>query len=120
MPGRTEWTPPEICRRICGLEGVAGSALALSDGLVLAAQLPAGLKAETVAAFLPQIFGRVSQSAVEMQLGPVTSVALAAGQGRCAIYKAGKLYLAVLGHAGASLPEAVLGRIAAELAKRNP
>ncbi|HXR07644.1 MAG TPA: roadblock/LC7 domain-containing protein, partial [Candidatus Acidoferrum sp.] len=120
LPGRTEWTPPEICRRICGLEGVAGSLLAMSDGLAVAAQLPAGLNAETVAAFLPQLFGRVSQSAGEMQLGPVTSVALAAGQGRCAIYKAGKLYLAVLGHAGATLPEGMLGRIAAELAKSNP
>ena len=120
LPDRTEWTPPEICRRICGLEGVAGSALATSDGLAVAAQLPAGLNAETVAAFLPQIFGRASQSAGEMQLGPVTSVVLAAGAGRCAIYKAGQLYLAVLGHAGAALPEAMLGRIAAELAKRNP
>ena len=73
-----------------------------------------------MAAFLPQIFGRVSQSAGEMQLGPVSSVVLAAGQGRCAIYKTGKLYLAVLGHPGAALPEAMLGRIAAEIAKRNP
>jgi predicted regulator of Ras-like GTPase activity (Roadblock/LC7/MglB family) len=88
--------------------------------LVVAAQLPAALKGETVAAFLPQIFGRVSQSAGEMQLGPVSSVVLAAGQGRCAIYKTGTLYLAVLGHPGAALPEAMLGRIAAELAKRNP
>ena len=120
LPGRTDWTPAEICRRICALEGVAGSALAMSDGLAVAAQLPPGLKGETVAAFLPQIFGRVSQSAGEMQLGPVSSVALVAGQGRCAIYKTGKLYLAVLGHPGAALPEAMLGRIAAELAKRNP
>jgi predicted regulator of Ras-like GTPase activity (Roadblock/LC7/MglB family) len=92
----------------------------MGDGLVVAAQLPAGLKGETVAAFLPQIFGRVSQSAGEMQLGPLSSVVLAAGQGRCAIYKTGKLYLAALGHPGAALPEAMLGRIAAEIAKRNP
>jgi predicted regulator of Ras-like GTPase activity (Roadblock/LC7/MglB family) len=120
LPDRVEWTPAEICRRICALEGVAGSALAMGDGLVVAAQLPAGLKGETVAAFLPQIFGRVSQSAGEMQLGPLSSVVLAAGQGRCAIYKTGKLYLAALGHPGAALPEAMLGRIAAEIAKRNP
>jgi predicted regulator of Ras-like GTPase activity (Roadblock/LC7/MglB family) len=120
LPGRIEWTPPEICRRICALEGVAGGALAMSDGLVLAAHLPPALNPDTVAAFLPQIFARVSQSAGAMQLGPVTSVALTAGQGRCAIYKTGKLFLAVLGHPGATLPEAMLGRIAAELAKRNP
>jgi len=120
LPGRIEWTPPEICRRICALEGVAGSALAMSDGLVLAAHLPPALNPDTVAAFLPQIIGRVSQSAGAMHLGPVTSVVLTAGQGRCAIYKTGKLFLAVLGHPGATLPEAMLGRIAAELAKRNP
>ena len=120
MPGRVEWTPEEICRRICALEGVAGSALATSDGLAVAAQLPPGLNGDTVAAFLPQILSQASQSAGEMQLGPVTGVALTAGQARCAIYKAGKLYLAVLGDAGAALPEAALGRIAAELGKRNP
>jgi predicted regulator of Ras-like GTPase activity (Roadblock/LC7/MglB family) len=88
--------------------------------LVVAAQLPPGLKGDRVAAFLPRIFGHASQSAGEMQLGPVTGVVLTAGEARCAIYKAGKLYLAVLGDAGAALPEAALGRIAAELGKRNP
>ena len=103
LPDKDEWTPPEICRGICALEGVAGSVLAMSDGLAVAAQLPPPLKADTVAAFLPQIFSRISQSAGEMQLGPVTGIVLAAGQGDCAIYKTGKLYLAVLGHAGATL-----------------
>jgi predicted regulator of Ras-like GTPase activity (Roadblock/LC7/MglB family) len=120
LPEGFEWTPREFCQKICALEGVAGSALAMNDGLVVAAQLPPALKGETVAAFLPQIFGKVSQSAGEMQLEPVTCVVLSTGQARCAIYKTGKLYLAVLGHPGAALPEAMLGRIAAELAKRNP
>jgi predicted regulator of Ras-like GTPase activity (Roadblock/LC7/MglB family) len=120
LPGRIEWTPQEICRRICALEGVAGSALAMNDGLVVAAHLPPLLNPETVAAFLPQIFARVSRSAAEMQLGPLTGIVLTVGQARCAIYKTGRLYLAVLGRPGAALPEAILGRIAAELAKRNP
>jgi predicted regulator of Ras-like GTPase activity (Roadblock/LC7/MglB family) len=120
LPGRNEWTPAEICRRVCALEGVTGSALAMSDGLVVAAQLPRGLSGETMAAFLPQIFGHASKSAGEMQLGPLTGVVLTAGLGRCAIYKAGKLYLAVLGDAGTALPEATLARIAVEIGKRNP
>jgi predicted regulator of Ras-like GTPase activity (Roadblock/LC7/MglB family) len=120
LPDKEAWAPAEICRGICALEGVAGSVLAMSDGLAVAAQLPPPLKADTVAAFLPQIFSRISQSAGEMQLGAVTGIVLMAGQGDCAIYKTGKLYLAVLGHPGATLPQAVLGRIAAELAKRNP
>jgi predicted regulator of Ras-like GTPase activity (Roadblock/LC7/MglB family) len=120
LSGRIEWTPPEICRRICALEGVTGSALAMSDGLVVAAQLPPGFNGETVAAFLPRIFCHASQSAGEMQWGPVTGVTLASGQGRCAIYKAGKLYLAAMGDVGAALPETTLERIAAEIGKRNP
>jgi predicted regulator of Ras-like GTPase activity (Roadblock/LC7/MglB family) len=120
VPGRIEWTPQEICRRICALEGVAGSALAMNDGLVVAAHLPPPMNPDTVAAFLPQIFARVGQSAGEMQLGPLTGIVLAVGQARCAIYKTGRLYLAVLGRPGAILPEPILGRIAAELAKRNP
>ena len=120
LPNKSEWTPQEICKRICALEGVAGSALAMSDGLLVAGQMPPEVNADTISAFLPQIFGRVSQSAGAMQLGPLNSVVLLAGQSRCAIHKTGKLYLAVLGHPGATLPEAVLGRIAAELTKRNP
>jgi predicted regulator of Ras-like GTPase activity (Roadblock/LC7/MglB family) len=120
LPSKAEWTPQEICKRICALEGVAGSALAMSDGLLLAGQMPAELNSDTVSAFLPQIFGRVSQSVGAMQLDALQSVVLMAGQSRCAIHKTGKLYLAVLGHPGAALPEAVLGRIAAELTKRNP
>jgi predicted regulator of Ras-like GTPase activity (Roadblock/LC7/MglB family) len=119
-PGKSEWPPQEITRYICALPGVAGSVLATSDGLLMAGQMPAPMRLETMAAFLPQLVGRAGQYAGEMQLGPVTEVALAAGRGRCAIYKTGRLYLAVLGQAGEALPEAMLGRIAAELAKRNP
>ncbi len=120
LPGRIEWTPPEICRRICALEGVAGCLLAMSDGLPVAAHLPPPLNPDTVAAFLPQIFARVSHSAGEMLMGPVSNIAMTAGPARCSIYKTGRLYLAVVGRPGATLPEPILGRIAAELAKRNP
>jgi predicted regulator of Ras-like GTPase activity (Roadblock/LC7/MglB family) len=119
-PGKMEWSPDEIIAKICALKGVAGSALTMSDGLPVAGQLPAPLKTETVAAFLPQLFGRVSQSAGEMQLGALTRVVLTAGAAPCAVYKTGKLYLAVLGVPSEALPEAMLERIAAELAKRNP
>jgi predicted regulator of Ras-like GTPase activity (Roadblock/LC7/MglB family) len=119
-PGKSEWSPQEITRKICALDGVAGSVMAMSDGLLMAGQLPAPMRAETVAAFMPQIVGRVSQYAGEMQLGPVKGVVVEAGRGRCAMHKAGKLYLAVVGRAGEALPEEIIGRIAAEIAKRNP
>ena len=120
QPGKSHWPPPEIIQKICVLKGVAGSALTMSDGLLLAGQIPAPLQPETIVAFVPQIFGHVNQSAGEMQLGALTSVVFTAGAAQCAIYKTGKLYLAVLGRPGEPLPEAVLERIAAELAKRNP
>jgi len=120
QPGKSHWPPPEIVQKICALKGVAGAAMTMSDGLLLTGQMPAPVQAETVAAFLPQIFARVTQSAGEMQIGPLTSLVLTAGPAQCAIYKTGKLYLAVLGRPGEPLPEAVLERVAAELAKRNP
>jgi predicted regulator of Ras-like GTPase activity (Roadblock/LC7/MglB family) len=119
QPGKSEWSPQEITQHICSLKGVAGCVLAMGDGLLMAGQLPAPLRTETVAAFMPQIIGRVSQYAGEMQMGAVTSVVVAAGRGHCAIYKTGKLYLAVLGYPEEALPEAVLGKIASELARRN-
>jgi predicted regulator of Ras-like GTPase activity (Roadblock/LC7/MglB family) len=119
QPEKSEWSPQEITQQISLLKGVAGSVLATGDGLLMAGQLPAPLRAETVAAFMPQILGRVSQYAGEMQMGAVTSLVLATGRGHCAIYKTGKLYWAVLGYPEETLPEAALGKIASELATRN-
>ncbi len=119
QPAKREWSPQEITQKINALPGVAASLLAMSDGLLVAGELPPPLKSETLAAFLPQMFGRMNHYAVETQLGPLTALTLLAGQTPCAIFKAGALYLAVLGKPGATLPEALLQRLAVELAKRN-
>jgi len=120
QPGRKDWSPEEITKKINGLPGVAGSLMAMNDGFVVAGALPPPLKSETMAAFLPQIFGRLAHYATEIQLGAPAALTLLAGQTPCAIFKTGALYLAVLGKPGEPLPEALLLRVAGELAKRNP
>jgi predicted regulator of Ras-like GTPase activity (Roadblock/LC7/MglB family) len=117
QPSKTDWTPEEIVAQIQALSGIAGALLASSDGLLVAGQMPAPLKGETMAAFAPQIFTRAGGCAEEAKLGTLRAVKLLAGQAPCAIFKAGALYLAVLGLAGQTLPEPALERIAGELAR---
>jgi predicted regulator of Ras-like GTPase activity (Roadblock/LC7/MglB family) len=119
QPGKTDWPPQHVTQHLCLVEGVAGTLLATSDGLPVSGQMPAHVNCETLSAFVPQMFSRMSQSAAEMRLGLVTSVVVTAGQAPYAILRAGKLYLVVLGQAGQRLPESVLQQIAAELAKTN-
>ncbi len=101
------------------LEGVTGALLATSDGLTISGHMPPHVNCETLSAFVPQMFSRMSQSAAEMQLGTVTSVVVTAGQAPYAILWAGRLYLVVLGQPGQSLPELVVQQVAAELADSN-
>jgi predicted regulator of Ras-like GTPase activity (Roadblock/LC7/MglB family) len=119
QPSQTEWSLKEIMQRILALPGVAGALVASDDGLLVAGQTPAPLKAETLAAFLPQIFSRIGGSVEEAQLGTLRALTLAAGPAPCAIFKAGTLYLGVLGRPGQALDEPLLQRIAGELAKLN-
>ena len=119
-PADLDWSPSAVAQRVNTMAGVGGCVVALSDGLLVAGHLPLPLKSETLAAFLPQIFGRLASYATEVQLGPISSVTLHAGAVPCVIFKTGSLYLTVLGRAGVALPDAVLRELAAELARRNP
>ena len=117
---KANWSPKDVVQTVCALKGVAGGLVAMSDGLSVAAQMPPTLKSDNMAAFLPQIFGRMNQYASELELGALSSLTLVVGEAPCAIFKTGGIYLVVLGRANESLPDALLKRIAAELAKRNP
>jgi predicted regulator of Ras-like GTPase activity (Roadblock/LC7/MglB family) len=119
QPAKKEWSPQEITQKINVLPGVAASLIAMSDGLLVAGDLPPPLKSETMAAFLPQMFGRLAHYSKEIQLGPPTALTLLVGQTPCSIFKTGALYLAVLGKPGETLPGALLQRVAVELAQRN-
>ncbi len=67
-------TPKEIVARAMTLPGVAGVVVALSDGLMVASQVPPDLNADTLAAFLPQIFDRVAQCTRELRMGALNNL----------------------------------------------
>lgn len=115
----TTSSPAEIVQRACAIPGVAGALIALEEGLVIAQNLPAGFSAETFAAFMPQIFGRLEKYTAEMQLGTATEITIQSEHGPCHIARRGKIYFGTLGHAGKRLPES-LGSLTAQLATLNP
>ena len=75
--------------------------------------------ARIVAAFLPQIFGRVAQTSVELTTDELTSITLVFGAVSWQVFRSGRFYLAVLGKAGESLPSGKLSTLAAELSRQN-
>src|SRR5206468_3485070 len=75
-PDKRSWTPNDIVNRTSGLPGVAGALIALQDGLLVAACMPPSARTETIAAFVPQIFGRMGQYTRELQLGDASAVSI--------------------------------------------
>ena len=112
-------TPNQSVQKACGLPGVAGALLVSQDGFLVANQLPPSVKGETVAAFLPQIFGRMSQNAKEMNLGELNGLTWTVDHVPWQLCKTGNLYFAVLGRVGESLPSAQLNSIAAEIGRQT-
>lgn len=118
QPGKLSWTPVEIVTHTCGLPGVAGAVIALEEGLVVAQKLPAGLAAETFAAFMPQIFGRIERYSREMQLGDLTEIMFQSASGPCQLFRIGKVFFAILGQKGGQFP-AGTKLIATEIANHH-
>ncbi len=112
-------TPNQSIQKACTLPGVAGALLVSQDGFVVANQLPPSIKGETVAAFLPQIFGRLSQNTKEMNLGDLNGLTFTVNNVPWQLCKTGNLYFAVVGRAGESLPTAQLNPIAAEIGRQT-
>lgn len=111
--------PNDLVAKTAQLTGVTGALLAMNDGLVVASQLPKPLKGETVAAFLPQIFGRLTQFAGELKLGDLSSVMLVMDNSPWIIFRTGKVYFAVVGKAGEALPLPQLTAIVADIKRQN-
>jgi hypothetical protein len=111
-------TPNEIVSKAAALDGVDGALIALPDGLLVASQIPASMNADTVAAFLPQIFSRVTQCTKELRLGELNNLNFTVGAIPWKIFKVGAIYFAAFGRAGEPLPSAQLAGIAAELDRK--
>ena len=118
-PTKKTWTPNEIVQRSTKLPKVAGTLIALQDGLLVAANMPADLKTETIAAFVPQIFGRMNQYSKELQMGDTSAVSFTIEAGTIQVYNAGIIYFAAFGRKGDLLPLAELQLIAGELGRHT-
>jgi predicted regulator of Ras-like GTPase activity (Roadblock/LC7/MglB family) len=91
----------------------------MSDGLLVANDTPSNVKAETVAAFLPQIFGRMNQYTKELSLGPLQELTLGVENGTWHIARRGDVFLAVLGKGRDAVPLNLVAQIAAELSSQS-
>jgi len=118
-PDKRSWTPNDIVNRTSSLPGVAGALIALQDGLLVAACMPPNARTETIAAFVPQIFGRMSQYTRELQLGEASAVSCTVDSGTLQVFSAGIIYFAALGKPGVPLPLPELQLIATELGRHT-
>lgn len=118
-PTKKTWTPNEIVQYSAKLPCVAGTLIALQDGLLVAANMPQDLKTETIAAFVPQIFGRMNQYSNELKMGETTAVSFNVEAGTFQIYNAGIIYFAAFARKGDLLPLPELQLIAGELSRHT-
>ncbi|HEV2207793.1 MAG TPA: roadblock/LC7 domain-containing protein [Verrucomicrobiae bacterium] len=108
-------TPNEVVSRAAALDGVVGALIALPDGLMVANRLPPELNADTLAAFLPQIFGKVSSCTKELRMGDLNNLNFTVGNIPWKIFRVNSIFFAAFGKAAEPLPTAQLAALAAEL-----
>jgi predicted regulator of Ras-like GTPase activity (Roadblock/LC7/MglB family) len=108
-------TPNEIVSRAAALNGVAGALVALPDGLMVASKLSPGLNGETLAAFLPQIFSRITRSTKELGVGEVNNLNFTVDNVPWRISVVNSIFFAAFGCSGQPLPTTQLSALAEEL-----
>ncbi|MGH7969757.1 MAG: roadblock/LC7 domain-containing protein, partial [Limisphaerales bacterium] len=106
-------TPNEVVSRAASLDGVVGALIALPDGLMVANRLPPELNADTLAAFLPQIFGKVSSCTKELRMGDLNNLNFTVGNVPWKIFRVNSIFFAAFGKAAEPLPTAQLAALAA-------
>jgi predicted regulator of Ras-like GTPase activity (Roadblock/LC7/MglB family) len=109
----------EIVANATRLPGVDGALLALNDGLLVTSQTAPEVKAEMIAAFIPQMFGRMNQYTKELAMGPLRELTLSVEHGTWHVIKCNTIYFAVLGKRGESLPLNLLAQVATELSSQS-
>ncbi|HPY30627.1 MAG TPA: hypothetical protein PK236_08085 [Verrucomicrobiota bacterium] len=115
---RRRATPNEIVTRAAELEGVDGALVALGDGLTVAHRVPPQINPDTLAAFLPQIFTKVSHCTRELRMGELNNLSFTVGNIPWKIFRVHGVFFAAFGRAGAGLPSAQLAPLAAELDRK--
>jgi len=87
----------------------------LPDGLMVASKVSQDLNGDTLAAFLPQIFGKVSQCTKELRMGELNNLNFTVGNIPWKIFRVNAIFFAAFGTVGQPLPTAQLAALAAEL-----
>jgi len=108
-------TPNEIVSAAAALDNVAGALVGLPDGLLVASRLGPDLNADTLAAFLPQIFGKVSQCTKELRMGDLNNLSFMVGDIPWALCRVNAIFFAAFGRPGQPLPASQLAALASEL-----
>jgi len=108
-------TPNEVVSRAAALDGIEGAVISLPDGLMVASQLPPGLNGDTLAAFLPHIFSKVTQCTQELRMGPLNNLNFTVGNVPWKIFRVNALFFAAFGAKGKAMPTARLAELAGEL-----
>jgi predicted regulator of Ras-like GTPase activity (Roadblock/LC7/MglB family) len=108
-------TPNEIVSRAAALDNVEGALIGLPDGLLVASRLGSELNADTLAAFLPQIFGKISQCTKELRMGELNSLGFTVGNIAWKLFRVNAIFFAAFSRPGQSLPASELAALAAEL-----
>jgi predicted regulator of Ras-like GTPase activity (Roadblock/LC7/MglB family) len=112
-------TPNEVVSRASVLEGVVGDLVALPDGLMVASKLPPELNGDTLAGFVPQIFGKVSQCTKELRMGDLNNLNFTVGNIPWKIFRVNAIFFAAFGREGQGLPTAQLATLAAQLDRKK-
>ena len=110
-PGSILLPPAKLVQEALKLSEVVGAFLASSDGLLIYGELPDSMKKETFAAFIPQIYDRVSKYTKELRLGELNYLSLSIGETGMLILKSNEIYFAALGQQGTTLPLEALGEL---------
>jgi len=97
-------SPDELVKKIGELSGVRGAMISLGEGLAVSSMLSAGMRAEVLAAFIPQIFVRIQQYTGEMDLGVIDQMVLSTESGRCQLNRRGEIFLSVFGEKNHGFP----------------
>ena len=108
-------TPDGVVSRCTQLKGITGALIASSEGFVVADQLPAGMNPATVAAFVPQIFRKMSQSTRELRVGELSSVSLSFDNRSWQIFQSRDMFLAVIGATGELVSAAIVAELVSDL-----
>ncbi len=109
--------PTGIVKAASTVPGVAGAVLAMQDGLTVAKQMPPEVNGDTVAAFVPDIFNRLTTHTKDLKLGDVTMVTVQLGNRQLHVVKNNKFYLSAVSKPGESIATDKFASVAQHLAQ---